>query len=136
MTIIEEEIKELKEMTQAQYEALPLQERQAISSKLRTLENKREDDKKLKADVDDVIDSMTKIAKMLPDVDMTKATAFGEALLQNRITKWELRVATEEIIRSRTKFTAVAEYFLAINRLKVRLQQSSHNIFHDNALDF
>jgi hypothetical protein len=132
----EKELEKLKKMTQEQYEALSPTDQGRVNSRLRELESRRENDKKKLAEANDVIDSMTKIAKLLPDVDLTNAPAFAEALLDNCITKWELRVATAEIIRSRTKFTAVAEYFLAINRLKARLATSNHSIYHDNALDF
>lgn len=136
MNTVEEEIERLHNLTQEQYEALRPREQRQLEIKLQALNRKREKEKKDKAQLDDVLSSMQEIAKRLPDVDMTKASAFADVLLRNRITKWELRVATEEIIRTRTKFTAVAEYFLAIDRLKRRLSDSNHNIFHDNALDF
>lgn len=136
MKNIEAEINKLRSMTEDEFQALPPEEARALMDEIRVLEAKREEAKKDKANLNDVLDSMQEIAKRLPDVDMAKASSFADVLLRNHITKWQLRVATEEIIRSRTKFTAVAEYFLAINRIKLRLQASGHNIFHENALDF
>jgi hypothetical protein len=136
MSTLEDKIASLRSMSQKEYTALTDDQQRELMNKVYVLEEEREANKKAKAEIGDVLDSMIEIAKQIPDVDMTKAEAFSTVLLRNKITKWELRVATEEIIRSRTRFTAVAEYFLAISRLKARLQESGHNIFHDNALDF
>lgn len=104
--------------------------------KLSELKLRREHLKSEYAEASDVKDSLVNISAALPDVDLSKAAVFAAILIQNRISKWELHVATAEIIRSRTKFTAVAEYFLAINRIKHNLKGSGNNIFHDKALDF
>jgi uncharacterized membrane protein len=136
MKAIEAKIDALNKEGRTEASTMSTERRQCLLNTIRALEADRETLKKAKATTEDVMDSMIEIAKLLPDVDMHKAEVFAEALIKNCITKWELRVATEEIIRTRTRFTAVAEYFLAIDRLKARLKSSGHNIFHETALDF
>lgn len=137
MKSIEAEITTIKaKWNKTTFNALTATEKEGEDLKLRQMKARREIIKKEKAGLDDVLDSLTEIATALPDVDISKAEIFSGILVANQITKWELYVATAEVIRSRTKFIAVAEYFLAINRLKARLQASGHNIFSDNALDF
>lgn len=77
---------------------------------------------------------MTGMTEM-PDIE--KIPLFTGILIDNRITKWQLRVATAEILRTRTKFIAVCDYFLAIDRVKVRLRASNTDFYHsDKGLDF
>lgn len=97
----------------------------------------RQRGKRKKADLGDVQDSITELSKAMTEMpDMAKVPFFAEVLIKNGITKWQLLVATAEILRSKTKFTAVCEYFLAIDRIKIRMRASSLDIWHDKALDF
>jgi hypothetical protein len=89
------------------------------------------------ADLDDVVNSFKKLMPVMVEMpDPAKIPSFVEILLESGITKWEVRCATMEIIRSKCKMTAPAEYFHALQRIKAKLQPHGHNIFHDKALEF
>ncbi len=101
-------------------------------------ENARQMAKKELADVDDVKDSFKKLAPIMTEMPPPeRIKSFAAILLECKITKWEVEVATMEIIRTKSKMTAPCEYFSALERIKTKLaSQGGHNIFHDNALDF
>ncbi len=134
---IDSEIRALQQSyTQEQFDALNIADKSELNSKARVLNNEREFLKKLPAEVQDVQDSLIAITEVIDNVDMTKAPVIAKILFYNRITKWELHTATAEILRSRHMFAGTAEYFLAITRIKNKMQGTNCNIFDDKALDF
>ncbi len=134
---IDKEIRSLRQMhTDEEFNAMSEAMRKAINTTARKLNDERETLKKAKAEVQDVQDSLKDISEAIPDVDLSKAAIIAKILFQNRISKWELHVATAEVIRSRHTFTTASEYFHAITRIKIKMQGSNSNIFDDKSLDF
>lgn len=62
--------------------------------------------------------------------------AFLEVLISNNVTKWQLKVATKEILRTRGKVLVVAEYFHALDRVKTKLRMKNKDMYDEEALDF
>lgn len=124
-------------ITEDEFNTLTMKQKGRYNEDSSNWEGKRQKDKKLLADMGDVEDSFKKLTPVMVEMpDPAKIPSFVDILLESKITKWEVRCATMEIIRSRCKMTAPAEYFHALNRIKAKLQPHGHNIFHDKALDF
>jgi hypothetical protein len=124
-------------ITEEEFDLLTNEQKDRYNRDSSRWEYSRQEAKKLLADIDDVRDSFKKLTPVMAEMpDPAKIPAFVEILLESGITKWEVKCATMEIIRSRCKMTAPAEYFHALNRIKTKLQPHGHNIFHDKALDF
>lgn len=134
---IDEEIRALQHsVSEEEWDALRDEEQDELNRQARALSNEREILKKTRADVQDVQDSLKDISEAIPDVDLSKAVIISQILFDNNISKWELHVATAEILRSRHMFTTASEYFHAITRIKIKMQGSNSNIFDDKSLDF
>jgi hypothetical protein len=126
----------LKIVTADKYDAMNDKGKEDANSQMRVLNDERELLKKERADLHDVKDSLSDLTLAIPDVDLAKASNIANTLFSNKISKWELHVATAEIIRSRHQFHGASEYFHAITRIKIKLTGSNCNIFNEKALDF
>jgi hypothetical protein len=123
-------------ISKAEFDILTHEQQTEYNNRSSKWEAERQSDKRKPADLEDVQESFKLLTEAIDNVPVDKLAIFTKHLAMARITKWQLRVATVEIIRTRTKFTAVCEYFLAIDRLKSRLRASALDIYSDNALDF
>ena len=124
-------------VTESEFELLNDEQQAKYRKDSSEWEVRRQEKKKLLADLSDVVKSFKKLSPLMVEMPAPeKMKGFADILLESGITKWEVKCATMEIIRSRCKMTAPAEYFHALNRIKAKLQPHGHNIFHDKALDF
>ena len=127
----------MKQLSANEYNDLPREQQREYVNELNREDDEREKERRRPATAQDVLDSFEKLQPIMNEMpDPATLPIFAENLLADGISKWELQVATRELIRSVAKVTCVADYFKAITRVKIKQAGINQDIWNEKALDF
>jgi hypothetical protein len=128
---------EPKRVSQIEYNAMTAEDQRERVNQLNAWDDWHDKQRRKVVTAECIAKSFKRLTPIMLEMPKAeKIPAFLEILIANKISKWELAVATNEILRSRVKMEVVAEYFHALNRVKENMARQNHNVFHENALDF
>ncbi len=130
-------MKQWPEMPKAEWEKMEVLDRNSYNNWHREIATWNTKDKRIKilATQNDITASLKILAHYFKEMpqgdDLKKIAGFP---LSQKISKWHVEIATYEIIRSRSRFEYVNEYYLALYRIAKRGKEQNYTINDDQAL--
>lgn len=137
MTANDEKPKKPEKLTQDEYNALAPEFQHQHRQGIRMWDEWHDKKRRMVVTTEDIKESFKSLAAVMLEMPPPeKNYVFVEVLADNGISKWELMVATKEILRSRSKVLVPSEYFHALSRVRARLLTQNRDMYDKEALDF